>query len=116
MSIVLRLDKEAVDHGFIHLKRAGVYEPYRNRIEEDELAYELGFDTVRLASDSKIALLDVFLGDDPLDFLDYLIENAHKVKGTYTVEELGLHDVPFVEVLKAIKKLYEKKLTTPTQK
>ena len=61
--------------------------------------------------------LDIWNGD-PIGLLEDVISylESHPVPGTYTVEELGLHDVPFVEVLKAIKKLYEKKLTTPTQK
>ncbi|NPA41790.1 MAG: hypothetical protein GXO18_05885 [Aquificae bacterium] len=61
--------------------------------------------------------LDIWNGD-PIGLIDDVISylETHPVPGTYTVEELGLKDVPFVEVLKAIKKLYEQKLTTPTQK
>ena len=73
---------------------------------------------VEVDSSGNVHSLDVdFWNEDP-DYLDYIISHfeQHPVPGTYTVEELGLYDVPFVEVLKAIKKLYEKKLTTPTQK
>ena len=69
-------------------------------------------------SEGNLRYFSVDLWEGTPDYLDHIISylESHPVPGTYTVEELGLHDVPFVEVLKAIKKLYEKKLTTPTQK
>jgi len=45
------------------------------------------------------------------DFLNHIISylETHPVPGTYTVEELGIYGVPFVEILKTIKKRYEEK-------
>ena len=116
MSAILELDKEALEHGFIHLKRKDPYKPLREELKEEELAEEIGADTVYISEDEHIYMFDVFLGDDPLHFLDHLIKQSDKVKGTYTVEELGLYNVSFTEILKAIKKLYEKQLTAPTHK
>ncbi len=86
--------------------------------ESEEFSYE--FPDVGNAVDKKgrIRYFHVELWEGTPDYLDHIISylEQHPVPGTYTVEELGLYDVPFVEVLKAIKKLYEKKLTTPTQK
>ena len=77
MPAILELDKEALEHGFIHLKRK--------------------------SEDDHIYMFDACLGNDLLHFLDYLIKHADKVKGTYTVEELELYNVSFTEILKAIK-------------
>ncbi len=70
-----------------------------------------------LDNNNRIVYFHVDLWAGP-DFLDHIISylEEHPVPGTYTVEQLGLYDVPFVEVLKTIKKLYEQKLTTPTRK
>ncbi len=116
MPAILELDKEALEHGFIHLKRKDTCKPLQDEVKEDELAEEIGADTVYLSEDEHIYMFDAYLGDDPLHFLDHLIKHADKVKGTYTVEELGLYNVSFVEILKTIKKLYEKQLTTTTHK
>ncbi len=53
--------------------------------------------------------IDLWHGD--ISYIDELISyfESHPVPGRYTVEELGLYDVPFVEVLKAVKKRYEEK-------
>ena len=86
---------------------------------EEELSdIEEYFPEITMATNEEgITYFHVDLWAGP-DFLDHIISylESHPVPGTYTVEELGLYDVPFVEVLKAIKKLYEQKLTTPTQK
>ncbi len=116
MSAILELDREALEHGFIHLKRKDPYKPTQNDLEEEKLAEEVGADTLYLSEDDHVYMFDVCLGDDPLDVLDYLVEHADKVKGVYTVEDLGLYNVSFAEVLKAIKKFYDQKLTIPTQK
>lgn len=116
MSAILELDREALEHGFIHLKRKDLYKPAQNDLEEERLAEEIGADTVYLSEDDHIYMFDVFLGNEPLDFLDYLIERADRVKGTYTVEDLGIYNASFAEILKAIKKFYNQKLTTTAQK
>ncbi len=116
MSAILEFDKEALEHGFIHLKRKDLYKPLRDELKEEELAEEIGADTVYLSEDEHIYMFDVFLGEEPLHFLDYLIKHADKVKGTYTVEELGVYNVSFAEILKTVKSHYEKQLTAQTRR
>jgi len=55
--------------------------------------------------------LSVDLWEGNTSFLDELITyfEEHPVPGKYTVEELGLYDVSFTEVLRAVRKLYEEK-------
>lgn len=86
------------------------YEPY-------ELITKFPEVSVGLDEEGKLRYFTVDLWAGP-DFLDHIIAyfEKHPIPGTYAVEELGLHDVSFVEVLKAIKRLYKQKLTAPTEK
>ena len=47
--------------------------------------------------------------------LQHLVEDVrlfeNRIKGTYTVPELGIENATFVEVLEAVKRYYEEKLT-----
>lgn len=92
--------------------------------DEEELsdweAFEEVFPDVGTGIDKEgfLRYFHVELWEGTPDYLDYIISylESHPVPGAYTVEELGLYDVPFVEVLKAIRKLYQQKLATQTQK
>jgi len=48
--------------------------------------------------------------------LENLVKNValfeNKIKGRYTVPELGVENVPFKEVLEAVKRYYEEKLSS----
>jgi len=48
---------------------------------------------------------------DPIDQLDVEINYASEVPGRYTVPELGVENVTFKEVLEAVKRYYEEKLS-----
>ncbi|RUM29506.1 MAG: hypothetical protein DSY32_03170 [Aquifex sp.] len=65
----------------------------------------LGFD-----KEGNVTYFHVDLWAGP-DFLDDIISyfESHPVKGSYSVPELGLYDVSFTEVLRAVRKLYEEK-------
>jgi len=49
---------------------------------------------------------------DPVDQLDVEIGYASQIPGRYTVPELGVENATFKEVLEAVKRYYEKKLSS----
>ncbi|WP_456436964.1 hypothetical protein [Desulfurobacterium sp.] len=49
---------------------------------------------------------------DPINQLNTEINYAGKVPGLYTVPELGVENVTFKEVLEAVKRYYEEKLSS----
>ena len=67
---------------------------------------------VEISEEGEICGFDVDLWHGDLSYIDELISyfEKHPVPGRYTVEELGVYDAPFTEVLKAVKKYYEEKL------
>ncbi len=58
MPAILELDKEALEHGFIHLIKKGSYKPLREELKEEELTEEVGADTIYLSEDDHIYMFD----------------------------------------------------------
>ncbi|RUM29224.1 MAG: hypothetical protein DSY42_06920 [Aquifex sp.] len=106
MSVKLKLEKQSEDS----LTLEATDQPV---VFSEELSdYEEIFPEITIAFDKDGSVsyfhIDLWAGPSFLnDIISYF--ESHPVSGKYTVEELGLYDVPFVEVLKAVKKRYEEK-------
>ncbi len=98
-----------------------IYDPSVNidELPEDE-GFSYKFPDVGNAIDDMgmIRYLSIDLWEGTPDYLDHIISyfESYPVAGTYTVEDLGLYDVPFVEVLRAIKNRYAQMLMSQSQK
>ncbi len=107
MSVKLDLKKANLD--WLTLER----ENDNVELSDEITHYEEYFPEITLQTDEKgrVIYFDVDLWAGP-SLLDTIISyfEKHPVPGRYTVEELGVYDAPFTEVLKAVKKYYEEKL------
>ena len=54
----------------------------------------------------------VFFDGDPLRQIEIEMECANEIPGLYTVPELGVENATFKEVLEAVKRYYEEKLSS----
>jgi hypothetical protein len=52
------------------------------------------------------------LHSNPIEQLNVEIDYANEIPGRYTVPELGVENATFKEVLKAVKRYYEEKLSS----